>query len=360
MFVVDSHEDIAWNMQQFGRDYLQAAADTRARETGLPVIGQNGNTLLGWPDWVRGRVAVIFSTLFAAPQRHCAGSWESICYRTPAEAEHLYREQLDLYHRLADTHPEKLALITCGRDLKRVLQTWEEKTSNPTVGLVILMEGADAITHPQRLHEWYERGLRIVGPAWSGTMYAGGTKEPGPITGAGFELLDAMADRGMALDISHLSEEGCLQALDRYPHVVIASHGNPAALITNSPTPERHFSDLVISRLAERGGVLGVTAYNKFLRGDWVRADGRQEFTLDHVAEHIDYICQLTGSAEHAALGSDFDGGLGLEDTPSDLDTVADLQFIGDRLAGRGYSPVEVEAVLGGNWLQMLQSALPE
>jgi len=94
--------------------------------------------------------------------------------------------------------------------------------------------------------------------------------------------------------------------------------------------------------------------------GGWKPEHGRERVTLDRVVAQVDYICQLTGSARHVALGSDFDGGLGLHKIPAGLDSVADLRFIGDALVARGYSPLEVEAILGGNWLSLLHRLLPE
>jgi len=360
MFVVDGHEDIAWNMKQFERDYLKSAAEIRAIEADTETPKHNGNTLLGYPDWIRGSVAVIFATLFVPPARRRTGGWETVCYSNQEEAARLYWEQLDLYHRMEDKNPDKFRLIGSKRNLAEVLASWDGENPDKQIGLIPLMEGADAVTCPQRLYDWYEHGLRMIGLAWTGTVYAGGTHEPGPISQAGYDLMDVMASLGIILDISHLTERGCLQALEYFPGTVIASHGNPASLIKNSDTPERHFSDDTIHHLAERGGVVGVTAYNRFLRGDWKRSDGRDEFSLDTVADHIDYICQLTGSAAYVGLGSDFDGGLGLEDTPSDLDTVADLQLIGNRLAARGFNSKNIEAVLGQNWLNMLEQSLPE
>jgi membrane dipeptidase len=359
MLIVDSHEDLAWNMLEFGRDYVLSVPETRLLEKDTPVSERNGTTMIGWPEWIQGNVAVVFAALFAAPTRHAAGSWEKNCYKSQQEASALYWSQLDLYHRWVDENPEKLALIGSCTDLDRVLASWNRDEPQPVVGLVPLMEGADAIIHPERLFEWYERGLRIIGPAWSGTAYAGGTREPGPLTPAGYELLDAMADVQMTLDLSHLTEKGCLQALDHFQGHIMVSHTNPAALVRNSPTPERFISDNVIQMIAERDGVIGLTAFNRFLRGDWRRQDGREEFSAVHIADHIDYICQLTGSASYAGIGTDFDGGLGLEDTPAGLDSVADLQLIGTELARRGFGQQDVEAVLGGNWLAFLRRALP-
>jgi membrane dipeptidase len=82
--------------------------------------------------------------------------------------------------------------------------------------------------------------------------------------------------------------------------------------------------------------------------------------TLRDVAAAVDHVCQITGSVNHVAVGSDFDGGFGAESAPAEIDTVADLSLIGPALAERGYGPAEIEAVLAGNWLRLLRRGLPE
>jgi membrane dipeptidase len=81
---------------------------------------------------------------------------------------------------------------------------------------------------------------------------------------------------------------------------------------------------------------------------------------LEDVFAHIDHVCQLVGDARHVGLGSDFDGGFGLESIPVGLDSAADLRLIGDALSRHGYPAADVEAVLGGNWLHLLERGLPE
>jgi membrane dipeptidase len=78
---------------------------------------------------------------------------------------------------------------------------------------------------------------------------------------------------------------------------------------------------------------------------------------LVKVIDHIDRICQLAGSARHVAIGSDLDGGYGREQSPNDLDTIADLQRIGPMLAARGYAPADIAAVMHGNWVALLRRA---
>jgi membrane dipeptidase len=365
MLRVDAHEDLAWNMLTFGRDYTRPVAATRAAERGTEIPTHNGDTLIGWPEWVRGRVGVVCATLFAAPERHKEGPWDILTYADPQQANRLYRQELEGYWRLAEEQPAKFRLIRRLSDLQQVEAAWqafpesEPLGAAPAVGLVILMEGADGVLDPTELPEWYEAGVRILGPAWSGTRYAGGTSEPGRFTREGLALLEAMAEVGMALDFSHLSEEAAQEGLDRFPGVVLASHSNARALVREAQAPERHLSDEVIRGIIERQGVIGVVLYNRFLLGDWTRERGRQAVTLDRVVAQIDYICQLAGSADHVGIGTDFDGGLGLQDIPEGLDSIADLGLIGEALRSRGYQQGEVETVLGGNWLRLLRRILP-
>lgn len=358
MIVVDAHEDIAWSSLTFGRDYTLPAAALRQREAGSKAPIYNGEALLGWPDWLLGRVAIVFASLFAAPIRRQEGPWDILCYRDAEEARHLYWQQLDFYHRWVEEHPDKFRLVQSQDDLARVLEGWEQEDPDQRrLGLVLLMEGAEGLRAVEELEDWAARGLRIVAPCWAGTRYAGGTGEPGPLTREGRALLDAMADLGLMLDLSHMDEEAVLEALDHYPGLVLASHTNPAAL-GSSIYHNRHLSDNAIRRLAERDGVLGIVPYNCFLREGWARGDPR--LPLNEVVAHIDRVCQLVGDADHVGLGSDFDGGFGQDSIPAGLDSIADLQSIGVALAAYGFSQSDVEAVLGRNWLRLLRKALPE
>ena len=358
MILADAHTDLAYNMRTFGRDYTRAAADTRQREIGTQTPRHNGDTLLGYPDWLRGRVGVVFATLFASPAHKREGPWDTQSYSDPNEAHALYSRQLDAYHRLTGEAPDRFRMLTDRRGLHTHLAEWEDPASEPPVGLVILMEGADGVRAPQEIADWHARGVRIVGPAWAGTRYAGGTGEPGPLTQDGRRLLQEMEPLAMILDLSHLAEEAAQESLERYDGTVIATHANPRALMSGSQYPERHLSDEVLAGLIDRGGVAGIVLYNRFLKAGWTPEEGR--VPLARVAEHIDYVCQMAGNAQHVGIGSDFDGGFGVQEVPEGLDTVADLRFIGEMLTARGYPASDVEAILGGNWLRLLARALPE
>lgn len=359
MLLVDAHQDLAWNALSFGRDYSRSVAETRAAEAGGPVPARNGNTLLGLPEYRQGEVAVIFSTLYAGPARKRTDAWDAQTYTTAQDAHRLYNAQLDHYHRFADEHAE-FELVGGRGDLERVLATWQTpEPADRKIGLVPLMEGADAIREPDEAAWWQERGVRIVGLAWAGTRYAGGTGEPGPLTPEGRQLVAVISDLGLILDLAHASDESFLEALDRFEGTAICSHANARALMKGFARPERMLSDDMIRRLAEAGGVIGVVPFNRFLAPGWEPSAGKAAVTLEHVAAMIDHICQVTGSAAHAAIGSDFDGGFGVERTPAEVDTIADLQKLAGVLRAHGYAEADIAAIFGQNWIGMLRRGLP-
>jgi membrane dipeptidase len=208
------------------------------------------------------------------------------------------------------------------------------------------------------LDEWWEAGLRMIGPAWAGTRFCGGTREPGPLTEAGRALLEGMAEIGYTLDLSHMDELSARQSLDLYEGPVIASHANAAVLLPGYDG-NRLLPDEVIKGLIARDGIIGVVPFCAFLNSDWKRGAARTGITLETLAAHVDHICQIAGNARHVGLGSDFDGGFGLEAVPADIDTIADLQKLAPILEAKGYNDQEVAAILGENWLRHLRTYLP-
>ncbi len=362
-FIIDAHQDLAWNYFNYGRDYTLSAHEVRRAELGTEIPARNnGERLCGWPDYQQGQVGIIFASLFATPYRFREGEWDREVYRNPAEARSFYRRNLDYYLRLTDKHPDKFTLLFRRTDLEDSLALWRRPASEfpegRPVGLVIVMEGAEAVTSPGDLEEWQEAGVRLIGPAWASNQHSGGTHEPGPLTSAGKKLVSAMADLGIPLDISHMDPGAALQAAEIHPGPVIASHSNPLALLGDNSL-NRHLPDDVIRAVIAHEGVIGILPFNRFIQAGWTwnMLDGKQRVSLTEVADHIDYICQMAGSPAYAALGTDFDGGFGLPGVPREVDTIADLQKLEPLLAARGYSPADIEAVFNGNWTRILNQA---
>lgn len=358
-FIIDAHQDLAYNMLTFGRDYRRSAFETRRLELDGPVPARNGDTLLGWPEYQQGGVGLVFATLFNAPLRGQSGAWETQTYSNFEEAFHVYKHQAEFYYRLAEEQPDFFRLVRTRVELESVVQSWRNEQDTPPIGLVMLMEGAEGVRRPAELEDWWQLGVHIIGPAWLGTRFCGGTGEPGPLTPDGYALLDGMAKLGFVLDLSHMDAQACLQALDHYPGQVIASHSNAMALLKNWQN-NRHLPDDVIRSLLARDGVIGVIPLNSFLQTGWKRGHDRSLVPLNTLVAHIDYICQMAGDARHVGLGTDFDGGFGVQSTPPEIDTIADLPRLAPQLREKGYSDADIEAIFSLNWLRILRNTLPE
>jgi membrane dipeptidase len=218
------------------------------------------------------------------------------------------------------------------------------------------MEGADPILFPEQLGEWKAAGLRLLGPTHYGPgRYAGGTGTELGLTEIGVALVKEMDRLGVLLDLTHCSDQSFWEALEHYQGPVLASHNNCRALVPH----QRQFSDEQLRAIFERDGVIGAAFDAWMLQPGWVVGQTTNEHTpMAKVVDHIDHICQLAGSCRHAGIGTDLDGGYGREQSPCDLDTIADLQRLAGMLAERGYSEVDIRAILHGNWLRLLRTAL--
>ncbi len=347
--IVDSHLDLAENVTLFGYDLTISVAERRQLEKRT-----KSQATVSIPDLMRGGIAVVFATVtpgFLTADVGLDFEPRSALYHTPEEAEANALKQITLYE---DWEKRGLVrLIKSIKDLDDHLALWQQDRKP---GLVMLMESADPIVYVNDLKRWWQRGLRMIGLTYGDTRYGTGvrggspTSTKGGLTTEGLALLEAMAELGMIWDVSHLAEEGIWQGFEMGFSRVCASHANVRALIPTS----RHLSDDIIRAIADRKGVIGLVLYNRFLDPRW-KQDGSISVTLnDQFLRQANYVARLT-DWDHIGIGSDLDGGFGLEESPQEIDTVADLSKIGLVL------PTEArERVLGTNWLNFLRSSLPE
>jgi membrane dipeptidase len=354
MLICDGHLDLAWNALQWNRDLQASIQSIRLSERHMPGAGRGQGTV-SLPELVKGRVALCFATLIARSTGHPV---EDVDYSSPAQAYGIAQGQLAYYRALQEM--EKIRLITGLTELDDHIgkwQRWEQnpQSSPPPIGVVISMESADPILTPAQLGDWKNMGLRIIGPAHYGVgRYAGGTSSEDGLTALGIELLAEMERLGIILDVTHLSDQAFWQALDRFDGPILASHNNCRALVSH----QRQFSDDQLRAVSERGGVIGAACDNWMLQPGWVRGGTENHpVYLTDVVNHIDHICQLTGDSEHVAIGSDLDGGYGREQSPADLDTIADLQKLVDILDARGYREEDINNIMHENWLRLLHRA---
>ena len=356
--IIDAHLDLAYNHLGFGRDLTLSVADIRHKERRLRP-NPAGIITTTLPALREGNVGLVFATLFTLPIRYATNSGvsEAVVYKDADSAYTAALRQLDYYHRLAD-EIEYVRLVTDLSTLNEVVESHkprdDEQEPERLLGLVPLMEGADPVRAPEELEEWFGRGLRLIGPAWTNTRYAAGAWDGREgFTKEGFGLMEVMADMGFILDITHLSEKASFEALERYEGPIVATHCNARDLVPG----ERQLNNSQLRTLAERGGVSGIVLCNSFLRRGHGKSDDRERVPIDYIVAHIDHVCQVTGSADHVGIGSDMDGGFGLLNTPFGIDSSADLHKIGTALKERGFETDHIDQIMSGNWLRILRGA---
>jgi membrane dipeptidase len=347
MFIVDSHLDLAYNALVKDRDPRLGVARVRANEQ---PPGKDIATV-GLPEMRQAGVGLVFATIFITPSSTpFEREPNEMTYDTPEQAHQMGMAQIDFYRRLIDEE-EDLRLVTDAAGLNEVAKSHEDG-EKPLLGFVLLMEGADGIREPAEAELWYERGVRLIGPAWDDTRYCAGAWRDSKqgLTQDGYALLEVMGGLGMILDLTHMSEVATFQSLDAYAGPVVATHANARAIV---PT-ERQLSDRQIRLIGERDGVIGAVLCNNFLIPGYVR--GRKESVpVAQLAAHIDHVCQVIGDARHAGIGSDLDGGFGQRDIPDPMDSIADLPLLAAALREKGYTEEDVTGIMGLNWVELLR-----
>ncbi len=355
MLIIDAHLDMAMNALEWNRDLKQPAVAIREREKGLTDKLDRAKGVVSLPDLRKGKIGLVVATQIA---RFVARDSSLPGWHSPEQAWAQSQGQLAWY-RAMEMEGEMVQI----KDLKGLeahLALWEDETvpdAQKPVGYILSLEGADSLVRLSYLEKAYENGLRALGPAHYGPgRYAPGTGMTGPLPPAGLELLKEMDRLGMILDITHLTDEGFEQALKTYQGTIWASHHNCRSLVPH----QRQLTDDQIRQLIERDAVIGGSLDVWMITPGWVRGQSdpfKDGVPLEGIIEHYDHICQLAGNADHIAIGSDLDGMFGKEQSPYDLETIADLQRLPDLLGKRGYQPEDIRKVLHGNWLRILRKA---
>ncbi|WP_231557271.1 dipeptidase [Deinococcus sp. YIM 77859] len=290
LLLVDGHLDLAWGAG-LGRDLTLELDTLRERD---PVATETATVTL--PELRAAGTRVCFGTLFADP---AAG-----------DARRQALAQLEQYRRWEDAG--WIRRLRTGAEVAAHLAA-----PGAPLGVVLLMEGADPIRDPDDLPFWVAAGVRVIGPAWGRTRYAGGTNAPGPLTEAGRALVTAMRELGVTLDASHLDDASFWEALELGPRV-IATHANSRALVPGN----RQLSDEMARAVAAAGGVIGLVFLGSFIRSGWNVAQPR--VGLAELAAHAQHYAALVGWA-HVGLGTDLDGGFGREKAPAGIERYRDV-----------------------------------
>lgn len=357
-FIFDAHLDLSLNAVEWNRDLRLPLAQVRKSEAHLKDKPGRGRGTVTLPEMRRARIGLCVATQLARLE-HDAYS-PVFGWRSAPQAWAMTQAQLAWYQAMEEAG--EMVQIRDGRQLEAHLKKWEtaDEATAATwpIGYVLSLEGADSIRTPAHLERAWQDGLRAIGPAHYGSgVYAQGTSTEGPFPAKGLELLKEAGRLGMILDVTHLSDESFWQALELYSGPVWASHHNARVLVPH----QRQLSDEMFRALVARDTVVGVALDAWMIVPGWKRGETTPQsagLRLDHLVDHIDRYCQLAGNARHVGFGSDLDGAFGTEQTPLDVDSIADLQRLPELLKARGYAESDVTGIMSGNFLRVLRGAL--
>ena len=236
------------------------------------------------------------------------------------------------------------------------------------IAVIMGIQNADQFREAKDVKTFYELGLRCAQLTYNSQNLLGSgstEREDGGLSDFGADIIKAMNDVGMLVDVSHCGDRTTLDAIDASSKPIAITHSNCRAL-NNHP---RLKTDEAIKKLAAKGGVMGITEVRMFVRD-------KDPTTLDHMIDHIDHVVKLVG-IDHVGIGSDA-GLTGYDNMPAEqlkmlrgsykasyamrdkLDTDGygprRAYVLADALIRRGYSDDNIIAILGGNFRRLLGS----
>ncbi|MBD3629762.1 membrane dipeptidase [Cyclobacterium sp.] len=354
MFTIDAHLDLSMNALEWNRDLTLSVKEINAREEGLTDKPDRGNATVSLPALREASIGMVVATQIAryvAPGNPLPG-WHS-----PEQAWAQTQGQLAWYEAMQEKG--EMIQIRDRESLEAHISLWQngESQEKRPIGYMLSLEGADSIINLSYLEKSYEKGLRALGPAHYGPgRYAQGTDASGPLGPKGRDLLKEMERLNIILDATHLCDESFWEALDHFNGPVWASHNNCRALVNHN----RQFSDEQLKELINRGAVIGGALDAWMMVPNWIKGVSmprEMNCDLEKVIDHMDHICQIAGNARHIGIGTDLDGAYGREQSPYDLETIADISRIPGMLEKRGYGEEDIRLVMHGNWLRFLRKA---
>ena len=350
--IIDAHLDLSMNAIEWNRDLRMTTSQIRTMEAGMTDKPDRGNSTVSFQELKDGNIWLCVATMIARYVKpgHPLPGWNS-----PSQAWAQTRAQLSWYQEMSRLgHMKPITDLT---ELNNHLNDWDNLDSKMPLGYILSLEGADSVVTLDHLYIMHSEGLRAIGPAHYGPgTYAYGTDSDGSIGAKGRELIHKISELSLIMDVTHLSDTSFWEVLDCHQGPLWASHSNCRSLVNHN----RQFTDEQILTIIERGGVIGIPLDAWMMIPNWKRQVSTPESTgvsLSHMIDHMDHICQLTGSCDHIMIGTDLDGGFGTEQCPKDLDTIADLQKLPALLINRGYSSNDIKGILSGNFLRFIRRA---
>ena len=346
--VVDTHADSTGRIANDGVDFAKEQPDMH----------------LDLPKLQRGGVDAQFFSIFVGP-------WEA----RPEQSYPAALKQFEAVHAMLRNNPRTIVWAKTAAEVRALAQRGLIAALFGVEGGHMLQPGTpeELIAH---LDRFYELGARYMTLTWSIKSPLGGSASDDSdgqgLTPVGRQILDEMQRLGMMVDISHVSDPLFWDVIRYVRKPVLASHSSARAL-ANVP---RNMTDAMLKAVARNGGAVCVNYNPGFLDAEYAKAEQAlsaavfkrglapkltwqtlksecarlPKVPLARLVDHIDHIAKVAG-VDHVCLGSDFDGITG---TPAGLEDGSKLPALTRELRKRGYSPADIEKILGQNTLRVL------
>jgi membrane dipeptidase len=290
-------------------------------------------------------------------------------------------KQIEAIRKMAAEHPKQVALARTAADVRR----------NAAKGLLSALFGVEGghslgngteAEQLEHLRHLGELGVRYMTLTWTNTNPLGGSSgDAGDVLGLtdfGKRVIDEMNRQGIMIDISHVSDPMFWDVIRYVKKPVLASHSSSRQLANVA----RNMTDPMIKAVGKNGGAVCVNFYPRFLDADYnvrtkplydkvpesapflesekiVKAAAAKAnippVPLSKLIDHIDHIAKLVGT-DHVCLGSDFDG---IDLVPAGMEDVSKFQVIAAELKKRGYKQADIDKIMGGNVLRVMEANEP-
>jgi len=309
------------------------------------------------------------------------------CDGTKINPYNYANQQMDSLDAVVKRNPDKIVKVANTKELL-------EAVKQNRIAAMFGVEGGHTIENDlEKLEVFYNRGARYMTLTWNNSTewassafdetFTEDLQHKG-LTDFGKQIVHKMNQLGMIVDISHVGIQTFWDVINTTTKPIMASHSSVYALCKH----QRNLNDDQIKAIAKNGGVIQVNFHPGFIdpifeekekaffenhkvEFDSLIKTGMDEWnvidTLYHkyaeeankmrpplsmLIDHIDYIAKLVG-VDYVGIGSDFDG---INLTPQQLDDVTTYPLITKALIDRGYTPQDINKILGQNFLRVLNA----
>lgn len=325
--VVDLHEDIGYYYMMGGAGGVRPFdEDVEGRHADLPKYRKAG---------VRLVLGSIFPLVGSVNPRRIAAMKRLYGHWGPSSALASPRdvaiELVKVYYGLEELYPKHLKIVRTRKDIENL----GKKT-----GILLHIEGCEALGEPEDLRIFYNLGVRSIGLTWNfDNKYAASclSRKDYGLTGEGEDLVSLASNLGVMVDLSHASPRTSAETLEHSELAPFFSHSNCLSLEKN----KRNVSDDLMRKAAKRGGIMGLT---------FIRSCIGEPFDPERLADHARHMLKLGGSS-FPALGTDY---LGMSSTPEGLEDLSKVPTLRRALEKAGISKRLVDGILNDNALKFI------